>query len=49
MIDLNRQNKKRPVIRDEEEPPIFVQMLLMLPFVALLWWVFTQGFINGIY
>lgn len=43
MIDLNRQDLKRPVIKGEEDPPVFVQMLLMLPFVLMMVWGVLRG------
>lgn len=45
MIDLNRHPTKR---KEEEETPLGIVILALMPFALGFWWILTQGFINGL-
>lgn len=44
MIDLNRQRPEKP----EEDTPLGIVILGLMPFALGFWWMLTQGLINGI-
>ncbi len=44
MIDLNR----KPAKPEDPEEPLGIVILGCLPFAFGLWWIITQGLINGL-
>ena len=46
MIDLNMQRKPE---KEEQDPPMGVMILALLPFAALFAVIVTVSFLNGIY
>jgi len=47
MIDLNY--KKQETKKQEEDTPLGIQILVLMPFAILFWAILTASFINGIY
>ena len=44
MIDLNRKQPEKK----EEETPLGIVILAMMPFALGFWWILTQGLIHGL-
>ena len=47
MIDLNYKKPETKV--QEEDTPLGIQILVLIPFAILFWAVLTAAFIHGIY
>ena len=49
IVDLSWEDQQPKAKKAEEDEPMGLVILSLLPFAVLFWWIFTQGFINGIF